>query len=221
MGEQYSHTLIALPKNFAPAPIQVERFLTMMLARNMVPGTPTISLRVRTGKTREYPYLDPFSGKNLTVELKDRKKLQAPTEIAAAVDQLRDFELEIAGVGLPKVPPLPIDFHEPYHVGVTCYISSQLRSTSDPHELLTCGEKLNLYGCIFTGDSDDGYFIHPHTMDVMKVPNAGCSRFWIQFELGKFLCPEIGNTLELLNPTIVKVAEEVFGIKFVQGCHWG
>jgi len=221
MGLQYSHTLIALPKDFAPAPIQVEQFLTTMLAWNVVPGTPTISLRVPTGKTREYPYLDPFTGRNLIVELRDRKDLPAPSDIAAAVDQLRDFELEIAGVGLPKMPPLPIDFHEPYHIGVTCYVTSQLRSTSDPHETLTLGEKLNLYRSIFTGDPGDGYFIHPHTMDVIKVPNAGCSRFWVQFELGKFLCPEIGSTLELLNPVIVRNAEEVFGIKFVQGCHWG
>jgi hypothetical protein len=220
MDEQYSHTLIALPKDFAPAPIQVEQFLTTMLAQNVVPGTPTISLRVPTGKTREYPYLDPFTGRNLIVELRDRKDLQAPTETAAAIDRLRDFDLEITGVGLPKLPPLPIDFHEPYHVAVTCYISSQLRSTSDPHEPLTLGKKLDLYGSIFTEDPGDGYFIHPHTMDVMKVPNAGCSRFWIEFELGKFLCPKIGNTLELLNPIIVKDAEDIFGIKFVQGCRW-
>jgi hypothetical protein len=67
----------------------------------------------------------------------------------------------------------------------------------------------------------DGYFHNPHTMEIIKVPQAGCSRFWIQFELGKFLCPAVNNSLELLNPAIVKEAKNVFGIEFVQGCYWG
>src|SRR5882724_9903395 len=148
MGEQYSHTLIAIPKDFAPPAIQVEKFLTAMVAQNVVPGIPTTSLRIPTGKTRKYPYPEPF---NLTVELMDHKKLRALTEIAAAVEQLRDFELEVAGVGLPKLPPLPIDFHEPYHLGVTCYVSSQLRSTSDPHEQPLSGKVVIPYRQIFTG----------------------------------------------------------------------
>jgi hypothetical protein len=221
VGEQYSHTLIAIPKDFAPSAIQVEKFLTAMVAWNVVPGIPTISLRVPTGKTHEYPYLNPFTGKNLTVELKDRKKLGTLTEIAAAVEQLRDFELEVAGVGLPKLPAIAIECDGPYHVGVTCYVYSQLRSTSDPHEQPTSEKEVTGYRQVFTGTETEGYFTNPCNMEVIKVPSAGCSRFWIEFELGKFLCPKISNTLELLNPAIVKEAENVFGIKFVQGCYWG
>jgi hypothetical protein len=110
MGEQYSHTLIAVPKDFKPSGIQIEQFLTAMVTQNVVPGIPTISLRVLTGKTREYPYLDPFSGKNLIVELRDQKKLANLTELATVVEEFPDFEIEVAGVGLPKLPRFPLTF---------------------------------------------------------------------------------------------------------------
>jgi hypothetical protein len=67
-----------------------------------------------------------------------------------------------------------------------------------------------------------GYFTDIHTFKPIEVPEGGYARFWIQFELGKFLFPEIRNgNLDLLNPLVVAEAEKVFGIEFVQGCHWG
>ena len=72
----------------------------------------------------------------------------------------------------------------------------------------------------------EGPIDNPNTarfrLEVIKVPGAGCARFWIEFALGKFLFPEIqGDNLELLNPAIAGEAEQIFGAEFVQGCHWG
>jgi len=119
---------------------------------------------VPTGKTREYPYVNPFTGKNLTVEIKDIKKLGALTEIATAIHQLRDFELEVTGVGLPKVPPLTIDFNEPYHIGITCHVYSQLRSTSDPHDEPASKEKVIPYRELLPEMVAEGYFNNPYNM---------------------------------------------------------
>ena len=64
-------------------------------------------------------------------------------------------------------------------------------------------------------------FHNPTTLEAIEVPGAGCARFWIDFEFGNELFPEVGANLDLLNPTIIDVAIEVFGTRFVQGCQWG
>ena len=60
-AEQYSHTLIATPREARPSAVQVQSFLSTMIARKVVPGKPSITLRVPTGKTREYPFVNPFT----------------------------------------------------------------------------------------------------------------------------------------------------------------
>jgi len=218
---QYSQTLIAKPKDFIPSVSQIEEFLSSMIAQGVVPDNPTIVLRVPTGKTREYPYVDPLTGKNLIVELKDHKKLESLVKISNVVQALHDYELEVAGVGRPKLPPLAIGFKDSYHVGVTCFVSSKHRSTSDLHEA-GIGKRITRYRQLCPEMPNDGFFSNPHTLETITVPDAGCARFWVQFELGKFLVPEFKQSgMELLNPPIVAEAERAFGIAFVQGCYWG
>jgi hypothetical protein len=158
----------------------------------------------------------------LNVELKDQKKLQSLDEVVNAVVSLQDYELNLACMGRPKLPPLRINFNEPYHLGITCRVYSKCRSTSDLHEESNCDEKTVRYGKICSELQTDGLFTNPHNGEILKISGAGCARFWIEFELGKFLLPEFTkNNLEILNPFIVKEAERIFGIKFVQGCYWG
>lgn len=154
-------------------------------------------------------------------ELKDHKILQNLGEIANAIESLEDYELQVAGMGRPKLPPLTINFTEPHHVGVTCRVYSKCRSTSNPLEEPSSGEKIIRYGKICSELQTDGLFTNPHNGENFKIPDAGCARSWIEFELGKFLLPEFTkNNLELLNPFIVAEAERIFGINLVQGCYW-
>lgn len=64
-----------------------------------------------------------------------------------------------------------------------------------------------------------GFVRNPRAGAIMEVPKAGCARFWIAFEFGKFLTPQMRDTLDLLAPCIVKSAQEYFGVSFVQGCY--
>lgn len=222
MAEQYSHTLIAKRTDFRPSAAQVQRFLSTMVGEKVVPGMPRVCLRIPTGKTREYPFIDPFTGQKLRVEIKDHKKLNSPEKITWAIQSLRDYEVEVVGVGRPKTPPLVLEFKEPYHLGVTCYAYSEPRSTSDLHEKPSENRKALPYGrpCLEMGEY--GYFTNPHTLATIEVPGAACARFWIQFELGKFLFPEIpSGSLDLLNPLIVHEAKNIFETEFLQGCYWG
>ena len=120
------------------------------------------------------------------------------------------------------MPPLSVDLDKAYHVGVTCFVSSQFRSTSDLHEESKSGRQAIAYGEPCGGEGSDGLFSHPSNLKLIVVPRAGRARFWVQFELGKFLFPKINDdSLEILHPQIAADAEHIFGVKFVQGCHWG
>jgi hypothetical protein len=220
MSEEYIHTLIAIPKNFTPAALQVQKFLSALEAQQVVPENPAIILRIPTGKMREFPNLPPTISQQLSVEIKEHKRLQELNEISSAVGSLPNYELNLASVGRPKLPPLKINFNEPYHVGITCRVYSECRSTSNPHEE-NDNEKIIHYGKICSESQKDGLFTNPHNGASFKISDAGCARFWIEFELGKFLFPEFTNSnLAFLNPFIVKEAEQTFGIQFVQGCCW-
>jgi len=219
--EQYSQLLIAKPKDFVPSASQIEDFLSAMQRERVVPGKPAIAFRTLTGKTREYPIIDPLTEKNLIVELSDHRELKALSEIPEAAKGFYDYDVEIAGIGRPKLPPLPIDFEDKYFVTITCFVFSQYRSTSDWHDYEKVKD-VTPYRKLCLESPPQGIFTNPYNMETIRVPEAGYARFWLQFELGKFLVPEIyDNDLNILNPRILAIAEQIFNISFVQGCYWG
>jgi len=222
MSIYYAHTLITKQKDFIPSASQTERFLSAMVFQNVVPGNPSITLRTPTGKFREYPHINPFTGEKIRFEIRDRKNLMNLDEITKALESLDDYELEVAGVGRPDLPPIPLEFNEPYHISVTCFVNLAYRSTSDLHDESDCDEKAPPYRESCLGLPKVGFFSNPHNMEVIKVPEAGYARFWVEFGLGKSLFPELKNySLDILNPQIITEAENVFGVEFVQGCYWG
>ncbi len=220
MAEQYTHTLIAVPKDFIPASEQVGQFISAMLDMRVVPGMPEVSMYIPSGKSQERP--NPFGAGVIIVEAPGRGKTITVESVADEIRGLHDYRVWVTGVGHPKTPPVPIDFAKPYAVTVGINVSSTLRITSDRHDLTGPAGWDGLYRHPFTGKSLTGQFHNPRDGSVIKVPKAGAARFWIEFELGKFLFPEInGSNLDLLNPAVAAAAEEAFGIQFVQGCYWG
>jgi hypothetical protein len=190
-----------------------------MVEQKVVPGKTKAVLRVRTGQTREYP--NPFTGGTVVIEVFDHKDLKGPNQVAAAIKSRQDYEVEIAGSGKPKVPPLPINFGKAYSIAVACAVSSKLRSTSFVYAERPGNSGGVQFGNLCSTLVKVGQFSNPHNMKVIKVAGAGCARFWIEIELGKFLLPTINESLDILNPVIVHQAERVFGISFAQGCRWG
>jgi hypothetical protein len=214
MSEQYIHTLIPVDKEFVPSAGEAQTFCWELVDRQVIPVP--IAIRLRTPSDRTRTVVNPFTQETMIWPMMDHRDLAGIDEINTAVSALSDYELEIAGVGTPGAPPLPIDFDEPYHVGVTVRVHPALRSTSsawidDATPVAQYGEPSpTLQPC--------GYFTNPHTGETIKVPGAGCARFWIEVELGKFLFPAIQNcNLELLDPQIVSSATRIFGVQFVQG----
>ena len=222
MAEQYSHTLIPRDHSFVPSPTQVQEFFSAILALGVIPANQSIVLRTPSGKTREFPNPNPFTGERIIIELKDHKRLASVSEIADSVAKLTDYEIEVSGEGKPTLPPISVEFEENYFVGVTLFVSSKLISTSDYHQ--ESGEERNAvpYGKPCENIVATGLFNDPHTNQLIEVAGEGCARFWTQFELGKFLFPKIADgNLEILNPAVAKAAKAIFGASFVQGCYWG
>jgi hypothetical protein len=70
--------------------------------------------------------------------------------------------------------------------------------------------------------SRPGSYTDPLTMRTIKVAGAGCARFWIEVEFGKWLCPLIeGERLDLVDKAFLQTARDAFGMDFAQGCVWG
>src|SRR5262249_40261027 len=158
------------------------------------------------------------TGGTATIEVMNRTPQANLEEFERGAAKLPDYEIVVHGEGRPRLPPLLIDCDGPYFVGVTCYVSSILRSTSDSHEEAAGDRRFAPYGKSFESSDMTGVFCDPRTGQTIEIPDAGAARFWIEFELGKFLFPEIaGANLDVLNSEVVAAADKCFGVRFVQG----
>jgi hypothetical protein len=220
MSLRYCHTLIPCSSNIVARADQIQCFFAAMASIGVVGNDHSLALRKPSGKSREFR--NPFTGAIVVRSVPERVELHDVSCLAGTIGTLKEYEAEMASIGIPKTPPLPIEFDGPYHVGVTCHVSSTLRSMSDLHEESESAAHREIYGEPCDGETTLGLFSNPHTLEVIEVADAGCARFWIEFELGKSLFPAFDRAdLNFLNPTIVAEAEGIFGQRFAQGCNWG
>jgi hypothetical protein len=218
MSLYYSHLLIARDKDFSASPVQVAAFGNALDSLGVVPPPFTITLSTESNRFRTVQ--NPFTGEDFVFQERDRHPLSGLEALPAAIATLADYWLYIAGTGQPRTPPLPIVFDGPYHVCITIQRHADLRCTSycsgEP-ERVPCE-----FGKPYEAFQSVGYFTNPHDGSTIAVPEASCARFWIEIQLGKFLCPPIENDrLDFLNGEVVSAASECFGITFAQGCIWG
>jgi hypothetical protein len=221
MGIYYSQTLIPKNKEFRPQAAQVGAFCSAMALLGVILPDAKATLHAHTGKTRVMR--NPITRKEQIVPFPDAFPLDSLDQIEKAAVGHDAYWVEVGGMGQPKTVPLPLDFTGPYHVGVTCNIRSELVSTSDLHEESGSRLSATYYGEPCAASASMGLFSNPHNLEVIKVPDAGCAKFWLEINLGKGLFPRIeGGDLKILNPLIVEEAERAFdGVRFVQGCYWG
>jgi hypothetical protein len=224
MSLRYTHTLIPITKEHIPSPEIIKMFLSAMIERGVIGGEPAIRLIWPSTRTREVR--SRFTGKVAHHRLPDSLDLETLDELSPRASSLPDYSVNVSGMGRPRNPPLPFapGLTNPYHLAVNCIIHPKLRSTSNLHDEsnFDTGKELPFYGEPCDDVLLTGYFSNPHTLEVIKVANAGCARFWIEFSLGNSLFPEFVNgDLELLDREVVANAERIFDGRFVQGCYWG
>jgi hypothetical protein len=219
--------LIPTDPHFRPNLEGIADFLEGAIELGVVPHASVSFNPVKRVRARIFRGRNPFTGETLVFRAPTRmavqtKVLKRTEQILPAARGVAEFDVRASGVGLPRTPPVPIDFSKPYTVDVGCCVRSRLVSLSDLHEESGSKRKRVPFGERCKKGDSIGLYSNPKTLEVIEVPGAGCGRFWIEFELGKFLFPKIkrGN-LRILNPRITKLAERCFVQEFLQGCSWG
>jgi hypothetical protein len=212
MGMQYSHLLIATPLDYAPRASDIARFFRALALLGAAPMREKSEVRKGTGQVRKLWH--PFRQQEIALPIYDHVRLQSMAECERVIGALSDYSVTMAGVGPPARPPLVLNFDGEYSLAVRCHVRPTPVVMSQPHEEWGREPEPQID---FKEDPDTATFRSPTTGRVFKLPGAGFARFWIEFELGKFLFPEVHDTLDLLDPAIVNAAVEVFQTHFTQG----
>jgi hypothetical protein len=233
--EQYIHTLIPVDSNYSPKPEQVAEFFAWLLDRpnfklvgNRRVGPGIIVLRF-TGRMREAGTSNPFTGEKKTwmVPDPDRTIVQAAEEIPALIEGSAHFTVHAPGEWDSGDLPIKLfstdekPFTENYLCTVSCNLRPAAVSTSAwDDEAGPSPRNVSSFGDPCAREDDAGIFTNPWTGEIIEIPHAGCARFWIEFEFGKFIYPKVGKDFDVLSASIVREAEQRFQTKFVQGCRF-
>jgi hypothetical protein len=217
MGLQYSQLLIPDAADFIPAPAQVAAFLENLVSLGCAPRKATIRVGKRTGQF--HIGTDPLTGTQISVPKREFFST-ALSEVCNQLIGLDDYIVLIEGKGPPKIAPFTLytvedsverRFNEEYWYGISCNLREEVVSTCEAPPFET--------PCV--PNSRVGIFRDPRTGATIQVADSSCARFWLEFQFGKWLFPSVNGNLNLLEPSILKVAMKAFGRAFAQGCFWG
>lgn len=218
--EQYIHLLIARESEFVAPPRQVAEFAERIVQSpgfqllSGSPWQPGLLVLKPTGRTRVMR--DPRTGEAIATNIPvlDRALLQQPGEIAAAIDQLAHYDLLVSGQWdaahrpIALFSPDGVSFEDSYSCTVSCHQRAEPVSMSDvADEPSREAQQIPNFGQSCSAPLAAGYFTNPWTEAVIEVPNAGCARFWIEFEFGKFIFPKMTSGVDsiaspLLSPAL-------------------
>jgi hypothetical protein len=229
--EQYIHTLIPFDSNYTAKPAQVEAFFTDLLRLpnfRLIADSPfQQGLRISKPFAKVRTMVNPITGETKTFRTPEFTKINAPDAISPLIDSLDDFGVSASGEWRSDDPPLVLfttdgeQFKENYNCEVRYEQRSMPISTSAWDE--DAGPNVRnvpQFGEPCSPSNDTGVFTNPWTGESVEVPHAGCARFWIEFEFGKFIFPKADKNFDFLNPSIVREAEQCFQTRFVQGCRF-
>jgi hypothetical protein len=164
---------------------------------------------------------NPFAQPSTTRRIDKVREVADTIALGKQIAKLDEYDAVVSGQGPPKLAPFPLDHDGEYHFEIRCSVRSAVVCTSDMHEEVVKDRALIWFGDDCGSEESVGLYAHPESLKLIKVPGAGCARFWVAFELGKFLFPKIqGGDLNVLNSTIVDVAADIFRTPLVQGCKW-
>jgi hypothetical protein len=220
--EQYVHTLVPVDPQFSPTSEQVSRFLEGLSALDAAPLNPEVFVLKPSGRLRSFK--NPLTGETKSFPAKDRVPLKSIADVASVIEGLKEYGVCVDGQGPPGLPPFPLYFENSlfsasYGFTVGCSLRPEPVSMSDLGDEQT-GNEVVVFGQACPQQSRTALFRHPGTGELIEVAHAGCARFWVDFEFGKWLLPKIGTSLDILNPDITKLATECFGLPFAQGFHY-
>ena len=190
--EPYVHWLIPSDADYSPAPRRVARFIDLVMKSpgfellSGLPWQPGLAVLWPTGKFRTAT--DPWTGEtiNTNVPVLERVRLEQASDVAGAIEPLRQY---------------------------TVLLSGQWPSEHRPLSLFTPDGKLFQESYLCTVSCQ-------HLPEPARTPDNDTVRFRIEFEFGKFLSPKESDGPNILNPSLVAMAEATFALPFCQICRY-
>lgn len=224
MSMYYSMVLVPADPHFRPAPEQITAFLEDVLDMGVVSEEDEILLRNyhKTGVT--YVGRNPRTGETIECKSPEAVFLESVKAFPKAMQGLTDFDAIIEGTATARASPLrDVGGYDEYSVSVECCQRAKLTSTSDLHEETQTTSRMAVpFGQPCELGDRVGLYSNPETVELIEVPNAGCSTFWIAFKLGKWVFPKFREKrISFVEPSVLALAEKAFGTTFVEGCWWG
>ena len=217
---EYTHTLIPVDCNFIPEPAQVGAFVEELVQLRASPLKASLAVLKPSDKVRKI--VNPFTLQTESLPISVRTKVANVGAIQKALKSLAHYDLVMTGKGPSKCAPFVFEHKGSYDFAIKCCLRAELVSTSDWHDDApeVPKQKVAFFGRKCAANKRMGIFHHPMTGKIIEAPNAGCARFWVEFEFGKSLFPDIKDSLNLINPLIIEAAQKHFGVGFIQGCRW-
>jgi hypothetical protein len=238
--EQYIHTLIAADSAFVPQSKQIAEFFEILTATynfRIISDTGSEpGLRVMKPSGRLRRGRDPMTGEAVSIPMLDHIKIERINDIPGAIEGLEHYSVLASGEWTVESRPLvllttdEVPFEDTYLCCISCHIRPEPVSTSCWDEDAAGPNSRNVpyFGEACEPGSNVGIFSHPWTGELIEVPDAGCARFWIELEFGKWLLPKMADSLDVLilkmadsldvlSPVMVAKIEECFATGLVQG----
>lgn len=215
MSLYYTHLLIPERPDFIPQPQQIVAFLEGVVELGSAPLEPKLKLGTpaapRIGR-------NPATGETLSIPTRAFVAFPGIADAAQQLVGLNDYDLIMEGQGPPPLPPFKL--YSADAPGVTEWTGSYA------YEISCClrKEPVSLSQTAPTGklhSSKSRIPPDPSAAESTKESaKAASARFWIRFRFGKWLIPNIGKDVDLLQPSILKTTIKHFGLPFAQSCMW-
>lgn len=242
MSLYYTHLLIPHLPEYRPEPDAVAAFGQGMINNGNISSPFTISFsRVAKGESPGRKLRNPMTGETITIPSPSRRieKPETLSSLSQFIEHAagqREYDIAISGEGVPPAPPLAIGYVEndtwnpmagAYHLEIRFRVRSNivrlylLESENDLHRPPDLSKFRPRFGEDCSVGEREGIFVHPES-GAIRIPNAGCGTFWIEFKFGKFIFPRLrDHGVNTLDDSIVTLARRAFNCDFVQACDWG
>jgi hypothetical protein len=224
--EEYAQLLICADRGLVPTASQISALYKQLQSKHgfrfvvRPPFEPGILIITPSDKPRIAR--NQFTGEEISLPGLDRKFLNSVDEIPGTAAEKKHYTVRVNGEWSKS--DLPIELRSidgsPIEGGFICAVECAVRSEA------VCTSSFEFESEAAQGPLtfDDpkspveslGIYQNPWNLSRMEVPGAGSARFWISFEFGKWLFPDLKDGFNLLEPLLVADAEGSFGVRFFQ-----
>jgi hypothetical protein len=232
--EQYVHLLIPSDPRFGPAFGQVAGFFEMLVALwnyeidwedPYIPG-----IRIVWTTSEPKVETDPKSGKQFTMMPRFQTVAVSQTgEIAPTLEKnpgalTGRSGCAVAAQGKWRERELPVRIprslwpaeESEYACNVSCRLHPEPVCTSDWWGEDGDDPSQSQFGKPSDATPSTGRFTSPKSRQTVALPNAGSARFWIEVGFGDWIVPHLPDDFDLLDPMLIRTAEDHFGLKLAQ-----